>query len=40
MNYKKKNKKNLSKKKFFELFFKEYVLTLESKLKNIQLDKL
>jgi D-sedoheptulose 7-phosphate isomerase len=31
---------NISKKKKFESFFKDYILTLENKLKNIQLDKL
>ena len=31
---------NISKKKIFESFFKDYILTLESKLKDIQLDKL
>ena len=31
---------NISKKKKFESFFKDYILTLENKLKNIHLDKL
>ncbi len=31
---------NILKKKKFESFFKDYILTLESKLKDIQLDKL
>lgn len=31
---------NISKKKNFESFFNDYILTLESKLKDIQLDKL
>ena len=31
---------NISKKKIFESFFKDYTLTLENKLKDIQIDKL
>lgn len=33
-------KKNFSKKNFFKIFFKDYISTLEQKLKNIDLDKL